>query len=69
MLGPFLQGLREVRRVPVAEGATCSLEVAVESGGWSLEISPVCLRSKIYLAGGDGVSITISKILFLKLLL
>lgn len=35
----------------------------------SFEISPVCLRSKIYLAGGDGLSITISKILFLRLFL
>ena len=36
---------------------------------WSFEISPVSLRSKIYSAGEDSPSITISKILFLKLLL
>jgi len=36
---------------------------------WSFEISPVCLRSKIHWAGGDSLSITSAKILFLKLLL
>lgn len=36
---------------------------------WSFEISLVCLTSKIRSAGGHTLSITISKILFLELLL
>lgn len=75
-----LEALADLITGTVSPGTAGGLEGSCGRGGhllslsccrewWSFEISPVCLRSKIYSAGGYSLSVAISKILFLKLLL